>query len=168
MQKANRSPLQKKIHSVLWLIAWIGVSELAGIVGSFFTASAIPTWYADLEKPSFNPPSWVFGPVWTTLYALMGIAAFLVWQKGTQRKEVKIALSVFGLQLVLNALWSIIFFGLESPGGGLVEIVLLWLAIVATIILFGRISRPAAWLLIPYLAWVSFATCLTFAIWQLN
>lgn len=125
-------------------------------------------WYATLAKPALNPPSWVFGPVWTTLFALMGIAAFLVWRKGTHRRNIKIALGIFGVQLALNTLWSILFFGMQNPGVALVEITLLWLAIVATIIAFARISRPAAWLLAPYILWVSFAAYLNYAIWAVN
>lgn len=150
------------------LIVAVVVSELAGIVGSVFTAPSIGTWYATLTKPAINPPAWVFGPVWTTLFALMGIAAFLVWKKGLERRDVKIALGIFAAQLVLNTLWSIIFFGLHSPGGALIEIVFLWLAILATIIAFAKISRPAAWLLAPYIAWVSFAGYLNFLLWTLN
>lgn len=150
------------------LIAWIAVSELAGVIGGVFTFSAIPAWYSGLARPAFGPPAWLFGPVWTILYALMGIAAFLVWKNGWKKKEVKIALLLFGIQLSLNTLWSIIFFGLRSPGGAFIEIMFLWLAILATIIAFARISRPAAWLLAPYILWVSFAAYLNYAIWTLN
>ncbi len=125
-------------------------------------------WYSQLQKPDWNPPNWVFGPVWTTLFVLMGIAAFLVWRKGLERKDVKIALSIFIGQLVLNTLWSMIFFGLHSPGGALVEIMFLWLAIVATIITFAKVSKPAAWILTPYILWVSFAAYLNYSIWILN
>ena len=155
-------------RNIFKLIVAIVVSELAGIVGSVFTASSIIGWYAGIVKPALNPPAWVFGPVWTTLFALMGIAAFLVWKKGLERRDVKIALGIFAGQLVLNTLWSIIFFGLHSPGGALVEIVFLWLAILATIIAFYKISKPAAWLLAPYIAWVNFAAYLNFTIWMLN
>lgn len=157
-----------KLSDVFKLVLAIVVAELAGIIGSVFTASSIPTWYATLAKPELAPPNWVFGPVWTTLFALMGIAAFLVWKKGWERKEVKVALSVFLGQLILNTLWSIIFFGLQSPASALIEIFILWLAILLTIIVFARISKPAAWLLAPYLLWVSFATYLNYAIWMLN
>lgn len=150
------------------LIVAIAVSELAGIVGSVFTFSAIPTWYATLVKPTLNPPSWIFGPVWTTLYALMGIAAFLVWKKGWDRKDVRKALAVFGLQLILNASWSIVFFGLHSPLWALVNIALMWLAIIWTMTLFYKISKPAMWLLVPYILWVSFAAYLNYSIWILN
>ena len=163
-----------KINNIFKLIIAIVVAELAGIIGSFFTAPAVQSdWYVELVKPALNPPAWVFGPVWTTLFALMGIAAFLVWSsyaKATEdkKKGVKLALTLFGIQLVLNILWSIIFFGLHSPGGALTLFVFLWLAIFATMIAFAKISRPAAWLLAPYIVWVSFAAYLNYAIWMLN
>lgn len=156
------------MNNVLKLIVAIAVSELAGIIGSVFTTPSIDGWYAGIVKPALNPPAWVFGPVWTTLFALMGIAAFLVWRKGLDRKDVKIALGIFGGQLVLNTLWSIIFFGLHSPGGAFIEIIFLWLAILATILVFVKISKPAAWLLAPYILWVSFAVYLNYSIWMLN
>ncbi len=161
------------MNNTFKLIIAVVVSEFAGIIGSVFTAPSIDGWYAEIVKPAINPPAWVFGPVWTTLFALMGIAAFLVWSSYAKasedkKKGVKIALILFGIQLVLNTLWSIIFFGLQSPGGALVEIVFLWLAILATIIVFYKISKPAAWLLVPYILWVSFAGYLNYAIWTLN
>lgn len=149
------------------IISVIG-AEFAGIVGSLFTAPAIPTWYASLTKPAFNPPSWIFAPVWTTLYAFMGIAAFLVWQKGLDRADVRKALGVFLLQLVLNAAWSIIFFGLHNPAWALFDITALWLAIIWNITLFYAVSKPAAWLLVPYILWVSFAAYLNWSLWMLN
>ena len=162
-----------KINNAFKLIIAIVVSELAGIIGSVFTTPSIAGWYAGIVKPALNPPAWVFGPVWTTLFALMGIAAFLVWSsyaKATEdkKKGIRVALILFGVHLVLNILWSIIFFGLHSPGGALVEIVFLWLAILTTIIAFAKISKPAAWLLLPYILWVSFATYLNYSIWTLN
>jgi tryptophan-rich sensory protein len=155
-------------NNIFKLVVSIVVSEFAGIVGSVFTTPSIPTWYAGIVKPAFNPPAWVFGPVWTTLFVLMGIAAFLIWKKGLDRRDVKIALGIFLGQLVLNTLWSIIFFGLRSPGGALVEIAFLWLSILVTIIVFAKISRLAAWLLVPYILWVSFASYLNYSIWILN
>ena len=157
-----------KLKSSFKLICAIVISELAGGIGAIFTVSAIPTWYAALAKPALNPPSWVFGPVWTTLYLLMGIAAFLVWNKGWDRKDVRKALGVFLLQLALNAIWSIIFFGLHSPFWAFVDIVAMWLAIVWTMMLFYRISKPAMWLLLPYILWVSFAAYLNYSILMLN
>lgn len=158
-----------RIYDILKFIASIALPLLAGLVGSFFTASAIQSgWYAELAKPALNPPSWIFAPVWTALYVLMGIALFLVWRKELERREVKVAIGIFFAQLVLNALWSIIFFGLRSPGLALVEIVILWIAIIATIIPFTKISKIAGWLLVPYIIWVSFALYLNYAIWILN
>lgn len=142
------------------------VSELAGVAGSFFTISEIPTWYSTLTKPALNPPAWIFGPVWVTLYALMGISLWLVWKSNSSEK--KRAIWLFIVQLVLNAIWSPIFFGAHSIGNALVVIVLLWAAIVLTIFVFNKISKLAAWLLVPYILWVSFATYLNYAIWILN
>ncbi len=150
------------------LTFFILISQAAGLIGSLFTTPAIPGWYASLEKPEFSPPNWVFGPVWTTLYLLMGTAAFLVWHRGSPASAVRRALSVFWVQLALNAAWSILFFGLRSPLLGLVGIAALWLAIVVTIARFAPLSRLAAWLLAPYLAWVSFAALLNFEIYRLN
>ena len=158
----------KSSHSFIKLIIAITVSELAGIIGSIFTMPSIAGWYAGLAKPALNPPAWVFAPVWTTLFALMGIAAFLVWRKGLNNRNVKIALVIFIIQLVLNTLWSIIFFGLHNPGGAFIEIIFLWIAIFFTIIVFFKISRPAALLLVPYIIWVSFAGYLNYSIWQIN
>lgn len=157
-----------KINNRFKLIVTVAVSELAGLIGSLFTTPALDSWYAGLVKPAVNPPAWIFGPVWITLFALMGLAAFFIWQKGLERPLVKFALGWFVFQLVLNVLWSFIFFGLRSPGGAMVEIIFLWLAILLTLIFFARISRPAAWLLVPYLGWVSFAGYLNYSIWQLN
>ncbi len=159
-----------KLHDVPKLILAILISELAGILGSAATMPSIPTWYATLEKPALNPPSWVFGPVWTTLYALMGIAAFLVWKhySGRRKSQVTTALKIFGVQLLLNVSWSVIFFGLQNPGLAMVNIIALWLAIAWTMVVFYSISRLAAYLLVPYLLWVSFAFYLNCAIWALN
>ena len=157
-----------KLKSFFKLIIAIVIPELVGGIGSLITISAIPTWYATLAKPALNPPSWVFGPVWTTLYLLMGIAAFLVWNKGWDRKDIRKALGVFLLQLVFNAAWSIIFFGLHSPFWAFMDIIAMWLAIVWTMMLFYRISKPAMWLLLPYILWVSFAAYLNYSILMLN
>jgi len=150
------------------IIVAIVVCELAGIIGSLFTTPSIPGWYAGLVKPSFNPPAWVFAPVWTTLYAMMGLAAWLVYEKGLKRPEVKKALAVFAAQLVLNTLWSIVFFGAHQLLGAVIVIVLLWATILWAILLFRQISKPAAWLLVPYILWVSFASVLTVTIYVLN
>ena len=142
--------------------------QAAGTIGSFFTASSVDTWYADLAKPAFNPPSWVFGPVWITLYALMGISLYLIWESRSKPKDIRIASAVFYVQLALNACWSLIFFGLLEPGWAFAEILMLWISIVATIFAFYKIRPVAAYILAPYLAWVSFAAVLNYAIWQLN
>ncbi len=157
-----------KLNNPLKLITAVVVSEGAGIIGSFFTTASIKSWYVGIAKPAFNPPNWIFGPVWTTLFALMGIAAFLIWKKGGGRKDIKIALGIFIVQLALNTLWSIIFFGLHNPGAAFIELIFLWLAILTTIIAFAKISKAAAWLLAPYILWVTFAGYLNFAIWQLS
>jgi benzodiazapine receptor len=144
------------------------ICVLLGAAGGLITAPQIATWYTTLDKPGFTPPNWVFGPVWTVLYALQGAAAWLVWKAGLDRRAVRVALALFTLQFVLNVAWSPAFFGLESPILGLVVIVPLWVAIVATIAAVARVERRAAALLVPYLAWVSFATALNYAIWTLN
>ena len=140
----------------------------AGGIGSAFTASAIPTWYATLVKPSFSPPNWVFAPAWTFLYILMGLAAAMVWQKGLQDPKVRAALIVFLVQLILNMVWSVLFFGLRSPLYGLVDILFLWVMILVTIAQFSKVSTLAATLLIPYIFWVTFACGLNFGIFLLN
>jgi tryptophan-rich sensory protein len=157
-----------KTKEIISLIVAIITCQAAGIVGSIFTASKIPTWYKGLIKPALNPPSWVFGPVWTTLYLLMGIALYIIWKKGLNTEGVKFALTIFAVQLILNALWSIVFFNMENLGLALINIVLMWLSILWTIVLFYRLSPTAGLLLIPYILWVSFASYLNYAIWTLN
>jgi len=156
------------IRDILKLVVSIIACLAASAIGSVFTRGAIPTWYANLEKPFFTPPNWLFAPAWTLLYILMGIAAFLVWRKGLENRGVRIALIVFLIQLALNALWSVVFFGLESPLYGLIVISILWIAILVTIIKFFRISRVASVLMWPYLLWVTFAAVLNASIWLLN
>jgi tryptophan-rich sensory protein len=155
-------------HQAIKLVASVVLCLLAGFIGSMATTPKIQSWYAGINKPSFTPPSWLFGPVWTVLYVLMGIALYLVWRTGLAAKGVKVAIAVFIAQLVLNMLWSFAFFGAESPLAGLVVIAALWIMIVVTIAVFAPVSRPAALLLIPYIAWVSFATVLNAAIYALN
>ena len=150
------------------LVISLVVCQLIGLIGSVYTMNAIPTWYAALEKPAFTPPNWLFAPAWITLYVLMGIAAFLVWRNGWDKPKVRVALVFFGVQLVLNALWSVVFFGLESPLFGVVVIVMLWVAILITMLRFKGISMAGVWLLLPYLLWVTFASVLNIAIWMLN
>lgn len=179
------------LKNLLKLVISILICELAGVVGSFFTTPAIKTWYVFLNKPSFNPPNYVFAPAWTLLFLLMGISLYLVWSKnwhievgsetvkqktwnpisrklfsGSWREENAVA--IFSLQLILNILWSVVFFGLKLPGLAFFEILMLWVAIIYTMVNFSRISKAASWLLLPYLLWVSFAALLNYSVWQLN
>ena len=149
------------------LIVSLIICQLAGFVGSLFTTPAIPGWYASLQKPTFTPPSWVFSPVWIFLYVLMGVALYLIWQAGSG-KEAKMALVLFVLQLILNMLWSVIFFGLKSPMWAFVEIIILGLAILLTILKSLKVSKEAGYLLLPYLIWVGFAAVLNYFLWTLN
>ena len=153
-----------KKRQLLWLAFFILVAEAAGLVGSFFVGST-GSWYATLNLPTFNPPNWLFGPVWTALYALMGTAAYLVWR---QRESGRTALRIYWTQLAVNAVWTSLFFGLHSPALALADILLLLVLIIGTMIAFARVSRTAAILLLPYLAWVIFAAYLNYAIWALN
>ncbi|MBI2463374.1 tryptophan-rich sensory protein [Candidatus Peregrinibacteria bacterium] len=152
--------------SIPKLIFSIAICQAAGIVGSLFTAPAIPGWYAKLDKPVFNPPNWIFGPVWIILYLLIGIALYLILVDKNKNK--KIALWLFGIQLVLNSVWSIIFFGLQNPFYALIELVILWIAVLLTIWQFWKINAKAGALLLPYIAWGTFAMVLNYSIWQLN
>lgn len=142
--------------------------QMAGVIGSIFTRPAIAGWYATLGKPSFTPPDWVFAPVWIILYSLMGIAAYLVWRKGMEEKQVRQALILFGGQWILNVLWSWVFFGLRSPLAGFIEISVLSLVIIFTIQSFFKVAKPAGALLIPYFLWVAFASGLNLTIWIWN
>jgi translocator protein len=153
---------------VIKLIASIVICEGAGGIGAIFTTPAIPTWYKGLKKPKFTPPNSVFGPIWITLYLLMGIAVFLIWRKGLNLDGVAIAFTIFWVQLLLNILWSVIFFGRKSLLGGMAIIIILWIAMLATIISFFGISAVAGGLLIPYIIWVSIATNLNVQVWRLN
>lgn len=154
--------------NILKLFISIIICQSAGFIGSIFTTPSIPTWYTFLKKPSFTPPSWLFGPVWITLYILMGISAFLIWKRDFDTEGVKLALGIFAFQLIFNTLWSIIFFGYQSIFGGLIVIIVLWILILLSIIFFLKISIVAGVLLIPYLFWVSFASLLNFSIYKLN
>lgn len=142
--------------------------QLVGLAGTPFTISALPTWYVGLNTLFFSPPNWIFAPVWTLLYLLMGFSAYLLWKQGTQDKKIRIALSFFLIQLTLNFLWTFIFFGLRMPLAAFVEIVFLWIAIFITIVKFSFFSKPAAYLLLPYLTWVTFVSLLNLSIVFLN
>ncbi len=153
---------------IIKLVVSIAACEGAGGIGAIFTTNAIPTWYAGLSKPAFTPPNAAFGPVWITLYLLMGIAVFFIWREGLHGGLTRAAFGLFWGQLVLNILWSVVFFGLKSPLGGVVVILVLWAAILASIILFFRVSAVAGSLMIPYIVWVSIAANLNIWIWRLN
>ena len=156
-----------KILDILKLIASVILCQLAGFLGALFTTPTIPTWYTTLRKPFFTPPNWIFSPVWISLFILMGISLFFVWQR-TDHPKFKIAFIFFFVQLILNVFWSAAFFGLRSPLLGLIDIVLLWIAILLTTQHFLKVSRMAGFLLFPYLLWVGFAALLNFSLWILN
>jgi len=156
--------MKKKLQIVIAILG----CEAVGILGSFTTFSAIPTWYIFLNKPFFSPPNWIFGPVWTILYALMGISVFLIWQKGIKNKINREAVTLFVIQLILNGIWTPIFFGLKNLFLALIVIVAMLYFIYQTISAFSKIDKKAAYLLYPYMAWVSFATLLNFSVWILN
>lgn len=157
-----------KARDIGKLLTSVIIVQGAGLIGSLATFTSINTWYKELAKPPFNPPNWIFGPVWTTLYLLMGVALYLVWDKGLKSKKVRFAFWLFIAHLVVNFGWSVVFFGMHSLFGGFVMIILLALCIVALIWKFYEINRVAACLLVPYLLWVSFAGVLNTAIWLLN
>lgn len=152
------------VKSVLGLCGWLLLCFAAAAPGALFMPG---DWYASLEKPSWNPPGWIFGPVWSALYVMMAVAAWLVWKQGGFRIQRK-ALGLFLTQLALNALWTPLFFGMHLPGVAFAEILLLWLAIAATLVAFRSVNRTASWLLVPYLAWVSFAAVLNGTLWRMN
>ena len=154
-------------RQALGLLGWLALCYGAAALGGLFTASSVQDWYPSLARPAWTPPSWLFGPVWTVLYGLMAVAAWLVW-RGRGWGGARGPLGLFLLQLVLNVLWSLVFFGLRLPGAAFAEIVLLWLAILVTMIAFWRIRGLAGGLLLPYLLWVSFAAALNFALWRMN
>jgi len=157
-----------KVSIAIKFIICLAVTFSAPLIASFFTREPISDWYAELNKPFFTPPDWVFGPAWTVLYLLMALSAALVWQKGFANPLVKTALALYLLQLILNGLWMPLFFGLKMPLLAFCEIVLLWSAIVLTILSFARVSKPAVLPLLPYILWTSFAAVLNFSLWLLN
>jgi benzodiazapine receptor len=157
-----------RARTIIALVAVLAVPVVIGAVSGLSTADSVSPWYLEIARPSFTPPSWVFGPVWTTLYLAMGFAAFLVWRSGPGEREVRIALWAFVIQLVLNGIWTPLFFGVRNLGLAFAEILVLWVAIAVTLLLFRRRSLLAGALLVPYLAWVSFAAVLNFSFWRLN
>lgn len=164
MNSSNPTP----IRSYPKLAAAILFCIIVGSLGSLVTITGPGSWYTTLQKPFFAPPSWVFAPVWITLFTLMGIALYLVWESGTEKREVRLAIGVFGVQFALNVLWSFLFFGLRSPVLGFINILLLWVMIAVTMWAFYRVKKSAAYLLIPYIAWVSLASALNGAIYFMN
>jgi translocator protein len=149
------------------LLPFVVVCFVAAGIGSLATRSSVKSWYRELRRPDWTPPDWVFGPVWTALYVMMAISAWLVWRE-TSAATARSALVLFGIQLVLNVLWSVVFFGLKWVGAAFGEVLLLWMMLIATAVSFYPLSLLAAWLLIPYIAWVGFASYLNFRIWQMN
>ena len=156
------------MNNTFKLIIAIIIPVSVGAISGFFTATGVESWYQTINKPSWNPPGWIFGPVWTTLYVMMGIALFLVWKSDSSDVMKKTAIALFAIQLILNFFWSFIFFDQQQIGWALVEIIVMWFFILLTIFAFGNVSKLAAWLLVPYISWVSFATILNYTIWKLN
>ena len=163
----NMNTVKQDFKFVPFLISLLITLSIGGIAG-FFTTSQIKVWYVYLNKPSFNPPNWLFGPVWTVLYIMIAIAAYLVWQRRDQSEAFKKARIIYFIQLLLNFSWSIVFFGLHQVLDALVVIALLFVSIIININAFSKFSKIAAWLLVPYLLWVSFASILNLSIWMLN
>ena len=156
------------MNNVTKLIISIAIPVAIGATAGFFTATGVDSWYQTINKPSWNPPNWIFAPVWTSLYVMMGIALFFVWKADTSNELKKIAVALFAVQLLLNFFWSFIFFYQQQPGWALVEIIAMWFFILLTIFAFAQVSKTAAWLLVPYISWVSFAAILNYTIWTLN
>jgi len=160
------SPMSAK--SVVSLAIAVGIVFAAAAIGSVGTSSSVSTWYQTIRRPVFTPPGWVFGPVWTVLYVMMAVAAWMVWRKFGFGPTGRVPLALFGIQLVLNACWSLLFFGLQNPGLALVEIIFLWAAVLATTVRFWRVAPTAGLLMVPYLLWGSFACVLNASIWWMN
>lgn len=160
----ERKPLSDWIKAPVSIIS----SLLIGFAGNVFNFESLETWYPTLIKPDWTPPNWLFAPVWSTLFILMGISTFLVWREGFDKRSVKIALGVYVIQFALNLMWSWAFFGLQSPLFGFIVIVVLWIAIFVNIILYARVSKIAAAILIPYIVWVTIASALNFSVYILN
>ena len=156
------------MKSIYKLIISIIIPLAVGGISGFFTSSSVNTWFKSLNKPSFNPPSWVFAPVWTTLYILMGISFYIIWKSHAKLEKRYTGYTYYWLQLALNFLWSFLFFFYKRPDLALIDIILLFIMIASTIMSFRKVSKTAAWLLVPYICWVAFATALNFEIWRLN
>lgn len=156
------------MNNTVKLIISITIPLMVGFTSGLFTTTGAGSWYQDIQRPSWNPPNWIFAPVWTTLYVMMGISWFLIWRSDVKRSSKRTTALFFIGQLILNFSWSVIFFYFHQPGWAFVEIIILWLMILGTILSFSKISKLAAWLLVPYISWVSFATILTYTIWRMN
>lgn len=156
------------MNNIVKLIIAVAIPLIVGGLSGFFTVTGVESWFQTINKPTWNPPNWIFGPVWTTLYAMMGVALFLVWKSETNVVLKKTAIILFSTQLVLNFFWSFIFFNQHQMGWALVEIIALWVFILLTIFAFANVSKLAAWLLVPYISWVSFATILNYTLWKIN
>ena len=156
------------MNNSIKLIIAIAIPLAVGATSGFFTATGVESWYQTINKPSWNPPGWIFGPVWTTLYVMMGIALFFVWKSAATELLKRTAISLFAVQLLLNFFWSFIFFDQHQSGWALVEIITMWVSILLTIFSFAQVSKTAAWMLVPYISWVSFASILNYTIWKLN
>lgn len=156
------------MSNTIKLIIAIAIPLVIGFTGGGLTVSEIPGWYAKLSKPSWQPPNWLFGPVWTTLYILMGIAFYLVWKAKVKQAVKQTAIVLFAVQMILNFFWSVLFFNQHQTGWAMLEIIILWIFILLTIFSFSKINNTASWLLVPYISWVSFAMILNYTIWKLN
>lgn len=156
------------MNNIAKLVISITIPLAIGATAGFFTVTGVDSWYQTIHKPSWNPPNWVFGPVWTTLYVMMGIALYLIWKSGAAASLKKTAIILFTIQLTLNFFWSFIFFDQRQIGWAFVEIIAMLLMILLTIFAFARVSKAAAWLMVPYISWVSFASILNYSIWRLN
>lgn len=157
---------KRKLPNAIILAITIIIPQLAGFIGSIYTMPNIKNWYAFINKPTFNPPNWIFGPVWTTLFILMGVASYIIYKQNNKKSFY--ALKIYSAQLILNIMWSIVFFGMKNPLGAFFVIIALWILIVYTMLTFYRIKKSAGYLFIPYFLWVSFATILNFSIYILN
>jgi len=171
MKPMAGAPKESSNAAVTWweeltLAGWVALCLGVGAIGGWVSARSLDQWYPLLHKPWWTPPAAVFAPVWSLLYLTMGVAAWMVWRRGGP--NVAAALAVFLAQLALNLLWSVIFFGLRAPGPAAIELLVLWCAIAAAIVLFHRVAAASAWLLAPYLVWVTFAGTLNYSIWRLN
>lgn len=156
------------MNNVIKFIVAVAIPLIVGGASGFFTVTDVDSWYQTINKPVWNPPNWIFGPVWTTLYVLMGIALFIIWKSDTSTELKKIAFVLFAIQLVFNFFWSFIFFNQHLVGWALIEMTVLWVFILLTIFSFAQVDKIAAWLLVPYISWVSFALILNYTIWKLN